>query len=189
LRTPSERLGTPGVLRAFGRRQKPQARAFAQDQSATLNRLATVRPVRRARGSTYRAGSLRGASCGRCPRLPRHDGRGFFWPDRRISLSFKRRAAGPCVCLLSSPGAWTRVARSVITACLAWSFSTALSQAEALASTARSLRARASFSTVGLQSVAFCPSGIACVLWSFSAAFGCELEVAGGTVRRLLAGV
>ena len=85
--------------------------------------------------------------------------------------------------------AWTRVARSVITACLAWSFSTALAQAEALASTARSLRARASFSTVGLQSVAFCSSGIACVLWSFSAAFGCELEVAGGAVRRLLAGV
>jgi hypothetical protein len=27
------------------------------------------------------------------------------------------------------------------------------------------------------------------VLWSFSAAFGCELEVAGGAVRKSLAGV
>ena len=67
------------------------------------------------------------------------------------------------------------------------SFSTAFAQAEALASTARSLKARASFRR--LQSVAFCSSGIACAPWSFSAAFGCELEVAGGAVPKSLAGV
>jgi hypothetical protein len=69
-------------------------------------------------------------------------------------------------------------ARSLRAICLLRSFSTVFAQAEALAATARSLRAMLSFSTVGNQSVASWSSRAACVLWSFSTAFGNTLPAA-----------
>ena len=70
-------------------------------------------------------------------------------------------------------------ARSLSAICLLRSFSTVFAHAEALAATARSLRALVSRSTVGVRSAASASSTAAWVLWSFSTAVGDGFPAAG----------
>ncbi len=78
-------------------------------------------------------------------------------------------------------------ARSLSAICLLRSFSTVFAHAEALAATARSLRALVSRSTVGVQSAASSSSTAAWVLWSFSTAVGDGFPAAGRPLWSLLA--